>query len=126
MREQAARERQANLEAQLRAQAEAEGKARAKAANQRAFDEYVGRIRQKVRSYVNAPDIPGNPEAEFEVIQLPTGEVLSTRLVKSSGAPAYDDAVQRAILKASPLPLPPPDHRELFSRVLRLKFRPRE
>ena len=75
---------------------------------------------------MNAADMPGNPQAEFEVIQLPTGEVLSTRLLKPSGVPAYDEAVQRAIIKSSPLPLPPPERRELFQRVLHLKFRPRD
>jgi colicin import membrane protein len=48
--------------------------------------------------------------------------VLSTKLVRSSGNPAYDAAVERAILKASPLPLPA--NRELFARELRLTFRP--
>jgi len=37
---------------------------------------------------------------------------------------AYDDAVQRAILKSSPLPRP--DRPELFQRNLTLKFRPQD
>jgi len=70
------------------------------------------------------PDIVGNPEARFDVVQLPTGEVIDVRLVKSSGVRAYDDAVQRAILKASPLPRPA--RPELFERSLELHFRPNE
>jgi colicin import membrane protein len=35
---------------------------------------------------------------------------------------SYDDAVQRAILKSSPLPKP--DRPEMFRRVLTLQFRP--
>jgi colicin import membrane protein len=35
---------------------------------------------------------------------------------------AYDEAVQRAILKSSPLPRP--DNPDLFRRNLTLKFRP--
>jgi colicin import membrane protein len=58
------------------------------------------------------------------VAQLPTGEVLTTRLLKSSGNPAYDAAVERAILKSSPLPLPA--SKELFSRELKLTFRPHD
>ncbi len=68
------------------------------------------------------PDLPGNPEAIFEVVQLPTGEIIDATLRKSSGNRAYDDAVQRAILKSSPLPRP--DRAELFQRTLSLRFRP--
>jgi colicin import membrane protein len=68
------------------------------------------------------PDLPGNPEAIFEVVQLPTGEIIDATLRKSSGSRAYDDAVQRAILKSSPLPRP--ERTDLFQRNLTLKFRP--
>jgi len=44
------------------------------------------------------------------------------QLRKSSGTRAYDDAVQRAILKSSPLPRP--ERAEIFTRALTLKFRP--
>jgi colicin import membrane protein len=44
------------------------------------------------------------------VYLLPTGEVQSVRVTKSSGNNAYDEAVVRAIEKSSPLPLP--DDRE--------------
>ena len=95
------------------------------AARNKAQAEYIARIVSKVRSnWLLPPDIKGNPEAVFNVVQLPTGEVLSARIVKSSGHPAYDMAVERAILKSSPLPLPP--SRELFERELRLTFRPFE
>ncbi len=70
------------------------------------------------------PDIKGNPEAEFEVTQLPSGEVLNVRLLKSSGHAAYDAAIERAIRKSSPLPKP--GKSELFDRTLKLKFRPQE
>jgi len=45
-------------------------------------------------------------------------------LAKSSGNRAYDEAVERAILKSSPLPKP--DQAEVFQRQLSLKFRPLE
>ena len=97
------------------------------AARSKALDEYISRITAKVKSnWILPPDLKGNPEAIFGVVQLPTGEVLSARIVKSSGNPAYDTAVERAILKSSPLPLPLPAARELFSRELRLTFRPLE
>jgi colicin import membrane protein len=88
---------------------------------------YVDKIRSKIKSNVVVPSgIPGNPEAIFDVVQLPTGEVLPERLVlvKSSGYQRYDDAVYRAILKSSPLPKP--DRPEQFQRELRLRFKPHE
>jgi colicin import membrane protein len=76
------------------------------------------------QNWILPPDLQGNPECVFEVVQLPTGEVISVRLLKPSGNPAYDTAVERAILKSSPLPLPEP--RSLFARQLKLTFRPRD
>jgi colicin import membrane protein len=123
----------AEREAQLRAQADAESrsradlqaKAQADAARARVEADWIRRVQAKIRGNVTLPpDIPGNPEAIFEVVQLPTGEIIDVQLRKSSGLRAYDDAVQRAILKSSPLPLPPPDRRDLFQRNVTLKFRP--
>ena len=57
-------------------------------------------------------------------VVLPTGEVLTLRKRQSSGHAAYDDAVERAIMKSSPLPLP--DDRAVFRRDLELKFRPQD
>ena len=84
---------------------------------------YIGKLKGKIKSnIVLPPDIAGNPEAMFDVVQLPTGEVMSVKLRKSSGHKTYDDAVERAILKASPLPKP--DRPEQFQRSLEIKFRP--
>ena len=86
---------------------------------------YVDKIRTKIKlNIVLPPEIKGNPEAIFDVVQLPTGEVLSTRLRKSSGHEAYDQAVERAILKSSPLPRP--ERPDQFQRELQLKFKPQE
>ena len=86
---------------------------------------YADKIRTRIKlNIVLPPDIKGNPEAIFDVVQLSTGEVLSAHLRKSSGNKAYDEAVERAILKSSPLPRP--DRPEQFQRNLDLKFRPHE
>ena len=86
---------------------------------------YIEKIRARIWSNIIPPsDLKGNPEAIFDVVQLPTGEVLSARLRKSSGNKDYDEAVERAILKSSPLPKP--DRPEQFQRELTLKFRPKE
>lgn len=69
--------------------------------------QYRDQISAKVRGNTRLPDnLKGNPEVRCLVKLLPTGEVLSVRVTKSSGNPAYDDAVVRAIEKSSPLPLP--------------------
>jgi colicin import membrane protein len=130
LREQVAEE-QRNLELQrqerqlreLLAKQQADAARAATAARAKALNEYILSIQTKVKSgWILPQDIQGNPQAIFDVVQLPTGEVLSIKLVRSSGNPAYDAAVERAILKASPLPLPA--NRELFARELRLTFRP--
>lgn len=112
----------ANTQARLAAQAEAEQRA---SASKRGLADYASKIRGKVRgNIVLPPGIAGNPEAVFEVSQLPTGEVLAVRLKRTSGNPSLDTAIERAILKSSPLPRP--DDPSLFQRTLEIKYRPFE
>ncbi len=122
-----ARERQAREAEALQAQAErerqAEQKAVADAARAKADADYIRRIQAKIRgNVVVPPDMQGDPEAVFDVVQLPTGEIIDVQLSKSSGVRAYDEAVQRAIIKSSPLPRP--ESPDMFQRSLTLKFRP--
>lgn len=68
---------------------------------------YIAAITAAIKSntaYPGNTDVPGNPKAVFRVEQLPTGEIMSVRLVKSSGVPEFDRAVENGIKKASPLP----------------------
>ena len=122
LREELAREQQAmNVERERRTIKE-QFEGEQAAARAKAQMEYLGRIRGKIRgNIVLPPDIKGNPEAIFDVIQLPSGDVISAKLRKSSGHRGYDEAVERAILKASPLPKADAG---LFNRQLELKFRP--
>lgn len=84
---------------------------------------YIDQIRAKVRgNIVVPPGVQGNPEAVFIVDQLPDGTVINVRLVQSSGNPALDAALERAIRRSSPLPLP--EDKRLFERTLTLKLRP--
>ena len=120
-------EREAQLK-QILAEKEADAKVAAQASEQgKIISEYMERIRAKVRqNIVEPPGMQGNPTAEFDVVVIPGGEVLSVRLVRSSGVPAYDAAAERAIMKSAPLPLPP--NPELFPRFrdLRLSVRPKQ
>ena len=90
-------------------------------------NEYIERIRAKIKRNVQVlQNIQGNPEAEFDVVLLPGGEVLSVKLKRASGNAAYDSAVERAIFKAQPLPLPPDPALFRDFRELNLRFRPQE
>jgi colicin import membrane protein len=121
-----------DLELEKRAQAELareqsdfrDRQAKEQAAREQAAA-WISKIRNKIRSNINLPqDLAGNPEAIFDVALLPTGEVLTVRMRKSSGNRGYDEAVERAILKSSPLPKPEPV--SLFERQLELRFRPQD
>lgn len=119
--QEAKRAEQARLEGLMKADSARAAGARA----QGDFDKYKTAIQQKVRgNLLRPPGLSGNPEAVFEVDQLPSGEVLAIRLKRSSGIPALDDAIERSIKRSSPLPLP--EQRDLFQRTLELRFRPLE
>lgn len=121
-----ARQMQAELEreaAQVRAMQEQAARAER---TDRLVEDFKLRIQSKVQSYVRLPQrISGNPEAIFQVTLFANGEVRNVSLVKSSGHPAYDVEVERAILRASPLPLPnDKEAASVFRKGLVLKFRP--
>jgi len=73
-------------------------------------DSYGGRIAQRVKLniFFDATSITGNPEAKFILHCAPDGTILfdksRTRLIQSSGYPAYDDAVLRALEKTKEIP----------------------
>ena len=94
----------------------------------RVVGQFRDMISAKVHGNTRLPDnLKGNPEVRCVVKLLPTGEVQSVRVTKSSGNTAYDEAVVRAIEKSSPLPLP--DDREAraaFVPELSFVHRPKE
>jgi len=93
------------------------------AATAKVMADWMAKVRAKIRgNMVLPPGVNGNPETLFDVVQLPTGELLSVKLRKSSGNPALDEAIERAILKSSPLPKP--DSRESPPRSFVLKYNP--
>lgn len=97
------------------------------AATAKALATWIGKIQTHIKNRINkdiADTVPGNPASVFVVTLLPNCEVLKITLQKSGGNKAYDDEVERAILRASPLPRP--DKAEVFDRELRLTFRPKD
>lgn len=96
------------------------------AAKGRMVNEYKTKIQNKItRNIVMPPGVPDNALAVFRVTLLPGGAVLSAVMKKSSGNAAYDNAVERAVYKSDPLPLPPDAAMFKDFRILELKFQPR-
>ncbi|MFZ2266396.1 MAG: energy transducer TonB [Azonexus sp.] len=110
---------------QLANAAAAEAEQRA-SANKRGLNDYTNKIRVRIKSNMTVlpPAIQGNPEAVFEVTQLPTAEILNVKLKRSSGNAALDTIIENAIRRSSPLPKP--DNPALFERVLEIKYKPFE
>ena len=137
LKEAKAAEKQANLDRQkaldklkqdmLNENVGADTKA-ASAANASVIGEYTDKIKSKIRGNVNKTLCSdGNPELQFNVGLLPTGELSGPpKLVKSSGSAACDDAVERAIAASQPLPLPSDPAIYAKFRNLNLKFKPNE
>lgn len=68
---------------------------------------WVSRVTAKVKSNIVGVSIPptdANDPVEFVVGLLPDGSVAGIRKTKSSGIPAFDDAVRRAIEASQPYP----------------------
>lgn len=116
------------MEAEIARESAEIAQMQASASRGKLVDDYRAKIIQKVRGYVRLPaNLTGNPEVVFQVTLLPNGEVQGVSMARSSGQPLYDQEVERAILKASPLPLPPdPSAAAAFRAGLVLKFRPHE
>jgi colicin import membrane protein len=97
------------------------------AAQANLVDEYKRRIAERIKRFIiEPPSLQGNPEVEFDVIVLPGGEVLDVKTRKASGQAPWDNAVERAIRRAQPLPLPPDPALMREFRELNLRFRPKE
>ncbi len=98
------------------------------AAQQSIVDDYTSRIQSKIRQKVNQTLCGnGNPQLEFDITLLPTGQLRGNPVLrKGSGIAACDMAVENAILQSDPLPVP--TQPEVFSRFreLHLTFRPNE
>lgn len=88
---------------------------------------YQDMIRSKIRhNIVMPPDVLPTAAAEFKVTLLPDGSVLDAVLLRSSGNAAYDEATERAIYKAQPLPIPTDPVLKKRFRELRLTIRPED
>lgn len=118
-------EKEAQEKAAVEKAAAAERAAKAAAAA-RENQKYINGIRGKVYARVALPpDLQGNPEAVFVVSLLPGGELLNVTLRTSSGNPAYDAAVERAIRQAQPFDVPSGEQFQQYFRQFPMVFRPK-
>lgn len=76
-------------------------------------------IRQR---WLRPPSLPSGLRCKVRIEILPNGEVVSVKIVQSSGNPAFDTSVENAVYKSSPLPLPVDP--KAFVRVLEPTFTP--
>jgi len=87
-------------------------------------DSYGGRIRGRIKPNITfTEDIASNAPAEVEVRCAPDGTIVGKKLIKSSGNPAWDNAVLKAIDKTEILP------RDIDGRIhspLVISFRPKD
>ena len=85
---------------------------------------YAGRIRARIKPNITfTDDVAGNPKAEVEVKTSPDGNILSRKLLSSSGNKAWDEAVLKAIDKTAVLPR---DEDGRVPPVLEISFRPKD
>lgn len=112
-----------------RAESDKQAKAAKSAASAGEIDKYKAQIQRRIQQRViKSLCGDGNPKLVFEVSLITvTGELQgSPKLIQSSKIAACDEAVERAVLQASPFTLPADMAlREQF-RNLRLEFHPNE
>lgn len=82
-------------------------------------------IREAIRSqWLRPPGLSDELVCRVQVELLPNGQVISVQITDGSGVIAFDDSVEKAIVKADPLPTPTDP--KAFVRVLNLTFTPKD
>ncbi len=88
---------------------------------------YAQKIGKMIKDATIMPpltEISGNPAVEYAIELLPDGSVRDVRLLRSCGIAAFDQAVRRAIDRASPFPPDPATGKVPSSLVI--SHRPRD
>jgi len=78
----------------------------------------ANQIREHIERFWQKPTgmLSNNLLSTYMVTVEPSGNVLGLQLSKSSGNPAFDDSISRAIRRASPLPMP--ENPEKFLKLI--------
>lgn len=107
-----------------RREAEAKAQAARAARLQTMRQQYIMLITQKVENnWLRPANTSKDQSCEIIVTQTMMGDVIDVMLQACSSDNAFQRSVERAVRKASPLPLPPDP--ELFDRKIYFKFKPR-
>ena len=123
-KEKAAAEAAAKREAEQALQAQlAEEHAQARAES--ALSQYIPYIQEKIqRNWLRPAGTPAGMSCLILVKLIPGGEVVSAKVVRSSGNLLFDRSVETAVLKASPLPLPDDATMFKYFREINFNFKP--
>ena len=86
---------------------------------------HVALITQKIeRNWRRPLDSPPKLQCKIEIVLRASGNVLSVKIVESSGNQSFDRSVETAVRKASPLPVPADSAIFKEFEVMRLRFEP--
>ena len=106
-----------------RREEEAKKQAARAARLQTQLQQYIIQIGQKVENnWLRPVTTTAGQSCEIIVTQTMSGDVIDVRLQACTSDNAFQRSVERAVRKASPLPLPPDP--ELFDREIHFKFKP--
>ena len=78
---------------------------------------YLGRVRQRISSYWSAPPVDVTGQTYVVIVQFRlhrNGSVTGVAIERSSGNEYYDLGGKRAVLRAIPLPVFPPELTESY------------
>ena len=121
-REQAEARRRQQAESELQAQLAAEAEANAARAAG-LLDQYMLMIQSHVKRFWDRPlSARQGIECVVNVVQLPTGDVVSAKVGQCNGDDAVRRSIENAVTASSPLPRPP--SQAVFSRTFTLTFAP--
>jgi colicin import membrane protein len=88
-------------------------------------ERYAFAIQQKItRNFIRPASAPEDLECVVNVRQLPSGQVVDVSIASCNGDEAVRRAVEAAVHKASPLPLPA--NANIFQRNLQIIFKPEQ
>jgi colicin import membrane protein len=93
--------------------------------DQRVIDTYGRRIQDAIRRQFNITGLPEGLSCTLQIRTIPGGDVVSVRVVSSSGNPIFDRRAETAVNKASPLPVP--DNMRIFEKMreINIEFAPK-
>ena len=118
----AAEEKKRQAELQRKEQREREARERR---SKGVVNRHVAMIAQKIeRNWRQPLDAPPKLQCKIDIVILPSGNVVSVKVVESSGHLSFDRSVETAVRRASPLPVPSDSVIFKQFEVMRLRFEP--